>query len=118
VWAELAVLAHLIGWTMPSPDQPFAGDQGRDERVAGQLSVFTAPCRWPLDYQVAGHFGLIDDDGGGGAVDRGRRKHGGRPLVADASDELAMSWREGAGVGRECHGILLGSTWPTGSHAS
>ncbi len=45
---------------------------------------------------------------GGGAVDRGRAKHGGRPLVADASDELAVGWRQGAGVGRECHGILLG----------
>ena len=32
-WAELAVLAHLTGWTMPFPDDPFAGDlRAMDER--------------------------------------------------------------------------------------
>ena len=33
VWAELAVLAHLTGWTMPIPDDLFAGDlRAMDER--------------------------------------------------------------------------------------
>src|SRR5262249_7667275 len=51
-----------------------------------------------------------DSLGSGGAVDRGRRHHGGHPPVADASDELAVGWREGAGVDRERHGISPGDT--------
>src|SRR5215470_15186302 len=51
-----------------------------------------------------------DSLGSGGAVDRGRRHHGGHPPVADASDELVVGWREGAGIDRECHGISPGDT--------
>src|SRR6185437_16433957 len=33
VWAELAVLAHLTGWTMPVPDDPFTDElRAMDER--------------------------------------------------------------------------------------
>jgi hypothetical protein len=42
---------------------------------------------------------------GGGPVDRGRRKHGARPLVTDTSDQLAVAWRQVACVGRQCHGF-------------
>ena len=56
VWAELAVLAHLTGWTMPLPDDPFvdelrAMDERRrdcalshatDEAVAARAAVISA----------------------------------------------------------------------------
>jgi len=33
VWAELAIVAHLTGWTMPLPDDPFADElRAMDER--------------------------------------------------------------------------------------
>jgi hypothetical protein len=47
-----------------------------------------------------------DSLGSGGAVDRGRRPHGGHPPFADAINELAVGWREGAGVDREFGGTV------------
>ena len=46
----------------------------------------------------------LDDDG---SVDRGRSEHIRRPLVADSGDDLAVGWREDAGVGRERHAAML-----------
>ena len=63
-WAELTVLAHLTGWTMPFPDDQFAGDlRAMDERrrdcalahavddaVAARAAVISArvsPGCWP-----------------------------------------------------------------------